>query len=53
MTGANGEVRPFEATVDLEPGSWTVAVFGVVSDGRSAAQPRLGDDHRQVTHWTE
>ena len=27
MTGANGEVRPFETTVDLEPGSWTVAVF--------------------------
>ena len=27
MTGANGEVGPFETTVDLEPGSWTVAVF--------------------------
>lgn len=27
MTGANGEVGPFETTVDLEPGSWTIAVF--------------------------
>ncbi|NKX93068.1 hypothetical protein HF995_07235 [Sanguibacter hominis ATCC BAA-789] len=27
MTGANGEVGPFETTVDLEPGTWTVAVF--------------------------
>lgn len=27
MTGANGEIAPFELTVDLEPGSWTVAVF--------------------------
>ena len=23
----SGEVGPFETTVDLEPGSWTVAVF--------------------------
>lgn len=27
MTGANGEIGPFETTVDLEPGTWTVAVF--------------------------
>ena len=27
MTGANGEIAPFELTVDLEPGRWTIEVF--------------------------
>lgn len=27
MTGANGEVAPFEFTVDLQPGRWTISVF--------------------------
>lgn len=50
MAGANGEYAPFSFDVDLEPGTYTVAVFAPdESGGESPQGPRMFEDTKTIT----
>lgn len=39
MTGSNGEIAPFELTLELEPGAWVVQVFEASAKDGSPVRP--------------
>lgn len=50
MAGANGEYAPFSFDVDLQPGTYTVAVFAPdESGGESPQGPRMFEDTKTIT----